>query len=105
MPFQNPSNALIVRLKKSEPYSPPPEFGHGVNQERVQALIAVMESGRNVFILIEDQSVNDRYGQWLDILEASDHFQSRSGSIRIYRLHAYVRGDAAIQASLNSRKA
>lgn len=94
----------ICRLNKPEgSFEPSPCYGHGMNESLRTSLIGKMEQGINVFILVDDGVVKDQYGQWLDVLEMSNHFASKTGKIRIYPLDAYVKGTQEIKRLLAAR--
>ncbi len=95
---------VVERLNKPEgKFTPPPYTGHGMNESLRIRLLARVKKGINVFILVNDVPENERYGQWLDVLETSPNFLTKTCAIRIYSIEAYIKGDSAIQAALKSR--
>jgi len=94
----------IERLNKPEgKFQPPPRAGHGMDETLREGLLRRMNAGTNVFVVINDGEENEVYGQWMDVLEASEHFATLTGTIRIYPIEAYERGTVAVQNAMRAR--
>jgi hypothetical protein len=76
---------------KSELFKPPPFYGHGLDKKQIEKRLAFYhDTGIRCLLIIIDQTSNIVYYNWLDILEAGNHFDTKN-DIRVYDINNFIK--------------
>ncbi len=83
------SGYIVLEVKKkSEPFKPPPFYGHGLDIRQVRARLKFQEkTGMRCGLLIFEPN-GILYKQWVDVLNKGKYFDTKKG-IRIYPLESF----------------
>jgi hypothetical protein len=75
--FEN-DEYILNEIKHQEIFSPPPFFGHGLPLWQINARIGFWRlTGIKVKLIVKEKGTDKIYWQWLDILEAGKHIDTR----------------------------
>ncbi len=83
-------NYVLYEVKcLTEPFKPPPFFGHGLWIYQIQARLGFQEkTGIRVRFVVFQSKDNTVCSAWLDELEKGKHFDTKNG-IRIYPIENF----------------
>ena len=74
--------------EKSEPFGPPPFYGHGLDLRQLYLRERLRKFGIRTILLIFDNKDKKIYHQYLDVLESKDKHDTPHG-IRVYPLESF----------------
>jgi hypothetical protein len=76
---------------KSEPFSPPPFWGHGIDISQINRRKEIQEKhGLKCAVIVFEKDSPNIYYQWLDKLETGPKFDTRR-RIRIYPIESFLK--------------
>ena len=77
---------IACEVKHKELFKPPPFEGAGLSIQQVKARLKFYnDTGIRCLFIVIDSDSNGTFINWLDVLEAGDHFDTRNG-IRVYNI-------------------
>ncbi len=79
---------LFEVKKKSEPFNPPPFYGHGLEIRQVKARLEFQQITNIKTYLLIFGTIGKVYGQYLDKLEKGESYITKNG-IKIYPLENF----------------
>lgn len=85
------TDVVIYEVKaKHRPWHPPPFFGHGLDMKQRDKYLLLEElCGIRVYLVIYALDSGDILGQWLDLLTAGKHKETKYG-IDVYPITSYT---------------
>lgn len=80
---------ICVEVKKKERFTPPPFEGHGLDKRQIYLRNHLLaDKNIRTFLLIFEIGSEDIFGQFIDILEKGNKFETKNG-VMIYPLSSF----------------
>jgi len=82
---------IKFEVKGQEPFDPPPFSGHGLPRWQIMNSMKLLkDKDIKTFLMIKDAKDNNWYGQFIDVLEKSEYFDTHGANPRrIYNLKEF----------------
>jgi len=84
---------VVNEVKHQEPYTPPPFMGHGLPRWQIMTRMGFWTlTGIRIRLVIKEKGSDDKYWQWLDVLEKGKfHDTFRKQPRRIYPITSFIK--------------